>query len=235
MELARQRRATVAVWHADVATRPAGAWTDLGGLALHATGLPARHWNGAHLTAADGLAKLPEARAWFDRRELPWGLLVPAELEVEPAGMLHATDQPVMLRDLVGLPDVPGIELRWTSAADAAAVQQEAFEDPLALDFVLPKLVNPTCAVVTAYDGGVPVSTATLVVTDRVAAVYGVGTVARHRRNGLGRAATLAVLHEAVRRGCDLAFLNPSTSGYAVYARLGFTDVLPWRVWVDPD
>jgi GNAT superfamily N-acetyltransferase len=234
MELARQRKAYVAVWRADAATRPAGAWADLAGLAVHATGLPVRLWNGAQLTAPEGLPRLPEARAWFARRGLPWALLVPAELDLEPPAMTHLIDQPVMLRDLRDLPEVPDLTLRWTSAADAAAVQQEAFETELALEFVTPKLVNPTCAVVTAYDGGVPVSTATLVVTDRVAGVYGVATVAGHRQRGLGRAVTLAVLHEAARRGCDLAFLNPSPSGYAVYARLGFTDALPWRVWIDP-
>ena len=85
----------------------------------------------------------------------------------------------------------------------------------------------------TAYDGA-PVSTATLVVADGVAAVYGVGTVIGWRGRGLGRAVTLAVLHEARARGCDLAFLNPSDLGYGVYARLGFRDAPGWRVHAAP-
>ena len=76
-----------------------------------------------------------------------------------------------------------------------------------------------------------PAATATLVTVDGVAAVYGVGTPSRHRRQGYGTAVTLAVLHEGRRRGCDLAFLNPSDLGRGVYAALGFTDAPPWHVF----
>ena len=74
-------------------------------------------------------------------------------------------------------------------------------------------------------------STATLVVVDGVAAVFGVATVPAYRRRGLGRAMTLAVLHEGARRGADLAFLNPSDSGDPVYRALGFTDAPGFAVW----
>ena len=47
--LLRQRRATWRVWQEDARTRPDGGWADLGGLVVHATGIPVRHWNGAHL------------------------------------------------------------------------------------------------------------------------------------------------------------------------------------------
>jgi len=67
-------------------------------------------------------------------------------------------------------------------------------------------------------------------VAEGVAAVYGVGTLMSYRGRGLGRAVTLAVLHVAARRGCDLAFLNPSDLGYGVYRSLGFEDVPGWRV-----
>ena len=53
--LERQRAATVAVWKADVATRPRGDWADLGGLAVHTTGIAVPYWNGAYLTAPRGL------------------------------------------------------------------------------------------------------------------------------------------------------------------------------------
>lgn len=228
-DLARQRHATVAAWRADAATRPAGDWADLGGLAVHTTGLPVVFWNGAHVTEPRGLAALPAARDWFADRGMPWGILVPAELDLDP-GTPHVKDQPVMLRSLADLPPPPEVTLRWDSGQDAAALQARVFEDALATEFVLPKLVNPACAVVVAYLDGRPAATATLVSVDSVAGVYGVATVEEARRQGLGRAVTLAVLHEGVRRGCDLAFLNPSELGYGVYAALGFTDALPWRI-----
>jgi ribosomal protein S18 acetylase RimI-like enzyme len=228
--LARQRAATVAVWRADVATRPGGAATQLPDVAVHTTGLPVVHWNGAHVTGPR--PALDAAAAWFAARSMPWAVLVPEDAAYDPGTGL-VTTQRVMLRGLAELPSLPALAYRWDDGDGAAAVQHEAFDDALARDFVLPKLVNPSCAVVTAHDGRA-VATATLVVVDGVAAVYGVGTLVAYRRQGWGRAVTLAVLHEAVRRGCDLAFLNPSDLGYGVYRELGFTDAPGWRVHAAP-
>jgi GNAT superfamily N-acetyltransferase len=231
--LLRQLTAAGRVCQADVATRPAGDWADLGGVVVFTTGLAVRHWNGAYLTDLSGLERLPEVEAWFDTRGMPWGLLVPSDLGLTPPGLQRVTVQRVMLRDLHALPELPELALRWDAAEDAARVQVAAFEDPLedTRAFVAPKLVNAACAVVTAYDGREAVSTATLVVVDGVAAVFGVGTVPAYRRRGLGRATTLAVLHEGSRRGADLAFLNPSDSGEPVYRALGFTDAPGFDVW----
>jgi GNAT superfamily N-acetyltransferase len=228
--VARQRAATVAVWRADVQTRAYGGWAQLGDLALHATGIPVGHWNGCHVTGTD--TPWADAAAWFAEREVPWGVLIPEESDVEPPGP-PITTQRVMLRDLENLPDLPVLDLRWDAGDDATAVQSDAFGDPLAdaTAFVLPKLLNPACAVVTAYLDDLAAATATLVVVDGVGAVFGVGTLPGVRGQGLGRAVTLAVLHEARRRGCDLAYLNPSDLGYGVYARLGFTDAPGWGVF----
>ena len=226
--LERQRAAQVAAWRADVASRTTGRWADLGGLAAHSTGLPVVYWNGAHVTAPEGLSHLDEAAAFFG--DLPWAVLVPEELDTDH-GLAPVTEQRVMTRSLDGLPDVPEVDLRWDAVADAVALQQAAFGGDLVPEFLLPKAVNSACALVVAYDAGVPVSTATLVVTDGVGAVYGVGTPPEHQRRGWGSVVTLAVLHEAARRGCDLAFLNPSEQGYPVYARLGFEDQPGWRVY----
>ncbi|MGB8650710.1 MAG: GNAT family N-acetyltransferase [Mycobacteriales bacterium] len=234
--LERQRLATAAVWRADVARRRSGAWLWLDGLACHTTGLGVRPWNGAHLVAPDGMARLDEAAAWFDAWDVPWGVLVPAEMDVAPPGLTHLTDQPVMLRDLAGLPTAPDLDLRWDAGLDAAALQAEGFSEPRDRSeaFVLPKVGAPASAVVVGYDGSRPVATATVFWVDGVAAVYGVATVPSHRRQGWGAAVTTAVLHEAARLGCDLAFLNPSEPGRGVYARLGFEDAPPWRVFVPP-
>ncbi len=228
--LARQRAATVAVWRADVGVRPAGDWADLGGLAVHTSGLPVRYWNGAHLTSPEGLQRLPEAATWFADRNMPWGLLVPSELDLA-VGLPLLFEQQVMLRGLADLPSVPPLDLRWGHSDDVVHVQTEAFGDENLREFLGAKTLLAGCAVVTAYDADRPVATARVICVDGVAAVYGVGTVASHRRRGLGRALTLAVLHEGLRRGCDLACLNPSQQGYGVYASLGFADAPPWRIY----
>lgn len=231
--LARHSRANVAVWRADATARANGAWAQLDGLALHTTGIAEPQWNGAILTAATGLTELPEAAEWFAQHGMPWGLLLPSDFDAPPPGLVHVLDQPVMLRALDDLQPLPDHELRWDAGEDASAVQAEAFGTDLAVarEFVLPKLLNPVGAVVVAYDGGCPVATATVFTVEGVAAVYGVGTVKGHRRQGFGAAVTLAVLHEAVRRGCDLAYLNPSEIGYGVYRRLGFADAAPNRIY----
>src|SRR4051794_24569012 len=75
--LARQRAATVAVWRADVASRPKGEWAQLRDLAVHTTGIPVRQWNGAHVTGPD--PDVGRAAEWFAERGMPWAILVPDE------------------------------------------------------------------------------------------------------------------------------------------------------------
>lgn len=234
-QIARARAATRAVWRADVAGRPAGDWADVGGLQLHTTGLPVVEWNGALLYDVAGLQYLDAAAGWFGERGMPWGLLVPAELDVAPPGFRHVGDQRVMIRDLEDLPALPDHPLRWDAPAeDVAVLQAGAFEMPMAeaRAFVAPKLGNPMCDVVVVHDrDGQPVASATGVLGDGVIAVFGVGTLRRHRRQGLGSAVTLAVVHRARERGADLAYLNPSDLGYGAYRKLGFVDAPGWRIW----
>ena len=233
-QVARQRTAALAVWRADVETRPGGAWTDLGGLQLHTTGLPPVYWNGAHLYDASGLERLGEATPWFADRGVSWGLLVPAELGLAPPGFAPVVDQAVMLRDLLALPALPDVHLDWEATVDEVAFLQATVFDtalPLATQFVGPKLIDGPCSVVVARVDGLAVATATGVLLDGVVGVYGVGTLVPARRQGLGRAVTLAVLHRARDEGADLAFLNPSELGYAVYRSLGFDDAPPWQIW----
>lgn len=244
-DLQRQRDATYAYWRGTVANRPAGAWADLDGVQVHTTGIAVRPWNGAFTTrAVDLAAAVPHVAAWFAARDMPWGLLIPAELTGQPPGLRHLHDQPVMLRSLAApLPpvDLPaGVQLRADAPElDVANVAAEAFADPLeqAVAFVGPTLradALPAQQTVTAYAGPHPVGTATVATMDGVAGVYGVAVRAAWRRRGLGAALTTELLHRAVRTGCDLGYLNPSELGYGVYARLGFVDVSPFRIWV-PD
>ena len=240
--LARQRAATYRFWREDVSRRPGGDYVTFDGVAAHTTGLAPRHWNGAFLTAPTDLDRvLPQVAAWFDRHGKPWGLLIPAETDVEPPGLRHALDQPVMLRDLQDLPPVGGLAARTDApAADVATVQSEAFGDEydVALAFVTPTLqlhARPPQRTITSYDGTEPVGCATVAFLDGMAGIYGVSVRERWRRRGLGAALTTECLHLAAAQGCDVAYLNPSPMAYDVYASLGFEDALPFRIWVPPE
>jgi GNAT superfamily N-acetyltransferase len=239
-DLARQRAATYRFWRDDVSRRPGGEWADLGGVQVHTTGLAPRHWNGAFWTGpCDLQVRVPEVAEWFAVRDKPWGLLVPAEAEVEPPGLRHVADQGVMLRGLDDLPDLP-LDVRADAPAEhVARVQAEAFEDgyDVTLSFVTPTLgpdARPPQVTLTTYDGDEPVGCATVAAIGRVAGVFGVSVRTPWRRKGLGAALTVAALQWARGRICDLAFLNPSEMAHGVYAQLGFRDVEPFRIWV-PD
>lgn len=239
--LARQRAATYRFWREDVSRRPGGDYAVFEGVAAHTTGLAPRHWNGAFLTGTADLDRvLPQVAAWFARHEKPWGFLIPAEAEVEPPGLQHALDQPVMLRDLHGLPPDGELAVRADApAADVATVQAEAFGDDYAvvLAFVGPTLgpdARPRQRTITSYDGDEPVGCATVAFLDGMAGIYGVAVREPWRRRGLGAALTTRCLHLAAAEGCDVAYLNPSPMAYDVYAALGFRDAAPFRIWV-PD
>lgn len=243
-DLARQRAATFRFWREDVSRRPAGEWADLDGVQVHTTGLAPRHWNGAHVTRHLELEPVvPRVAAWFEERAKPWGLLVPAELELVPPGLTHKTDQPVMLLRLDALRPAflpKGIAVTDRApTADVARVQSEAFGDPYDVTraFVGPTLgprPAPPQQTLAAYDGIEPVGCATAVRIDDVVGVYGVAVREQWRRQGIGAALTRMVLENARAMGCDLAYLNPSDLGYGMYAALGFKGTVPMRVWV-PD
>jgi ribosomal protein S18 acetylase RimI-like enzyme len=69
-----------------------------------------------------------------------------------------------------------------------------------------------------------PVGVATLLLHAGVAGVYGVATIPEVRRQGVGAAMTLHVLHEARALGYQIALLTPSKMGIGIYRRIGFQE-----------
>jgi ribosomal protein S18 acetylase RimI-like enzyme len=81
------------------------------------------------------------------------------------------------------------------------------------------------------YDGGVPVSTATLFIEDGVAGIYFVATTPGARGRGFGTEITSHVMVEARRLGASLAVLGSSPMGQRIYERLGFRTVFELRLF----
>ncbi|MGI8680967.1 MAG: GNAT family N-acetyltransferase [Mycobacteriales bacterium] len=245
---ARCRLATYAVWRAEALVH-GGEVAVIDGVQMWHTGVPVGYWNGAHVTAVPveperTLRRVPD---WFAERKMPYGVLVPVELEPAMAAAAGATGlqlakvQPCMT--LAAADYTPpahrtaGLEVRRTGPADVEdflAVQVGAFAmDPAtARDFLAPPIGQPGWIHLTGYVGGVPVASAIGVRTSDAVGVYGVGTTQGARRRGFGAALTAHLLTDAFSSGAALAHLNPTEMGAGVYGRLGFRDVPGFAIWL---
>jgi GNAT superfamily N-acetyltransferase len=78
---------------------------------------------------------------------------------------------------------------------------------------------------------GLPVATAMSCCVDGVALVFNIATLPSHRRRGIGEAMTWRAVQDGLEEGCDIAFLQASTSGRPLYERMGFRHVVDMETW----
>lgn len=72
------------------------------------------------------------------------------------------------------------------------------------------------------YYQGLPVSAATLFVTDQAVMIHNIATRPNYRRRGFGMAITRHVMAQAKQWGLQHCFLDSSSKGFNVYKKLGF-------------
>ena len=230
-----------------VQSRRAGGHVEMGGeLVLSDSGLPCDTFNcvcrariGGALTPA--IARVVEyfvsARRpfswWLGAADQPAGLgqvlldsgFSAAESEVAMAADLRRIDP------AAGPPDGLRIERASTPAQidDFARVTAANWDppDPHVIEFYrgsaeLLRRPDAPIRLYVGYLGEEPVSTAELTVSEEEVGVYGIATLAAHRRKGYGTAMTLHPLLDAKAEGHTLAVLQASAGGQGVYARLGF-------------
>jgi len=153
-------------------------------------------------------------------------------------GLVDAGEEPGMAVDLSSLPELtPVPALRIESIRDQkslekmmeifAAVFQLAdsvkegifkLELSMGLEPHLPRQLF------IGWLDGEPVATSMLFMGAGVAGLYAVGTLPSARRQGIGKAMTLAPLHLAHRKGYQIGILHASEMGKGVYARIGFKE-----------
>lgn len=78
---------------------------------------------------------------------------------------------------------------------------------------------------------GAPVATGMLHTACGAAGVYGIAVRTSHRRQGLGRLATLVTVQAGRERGATLALLQATKDGFPVYEEIGFNTIFAFRSW----
>lgn len=249
--LAPHRRAVADAWRL-TALAHGGAFAAHDGVVAWSTGLPVREWNGVMVVARPHRPKAAVRAAARAVRDVPWGLLVPVELEpalartADAAGLRLAVVQPCMVLrrpHLVPVRPPAGTVVRAAHADEVAAVQSVTFGDPpdLAMRFVRPTVGAPGCVYLAAVADGVTACVGEVVGPGAPGAptmpggIYGVATLPAYRRRGLAAALTTALVELAFGRGSSFVHLNPSPMGEGVYRRLGFRTIPGMAIWLPPE
>lgn len=192
-------------------------------------------------------AAIDATEAWFQARNLPPrfkltdGAVKPDDLPDRLArrGYVDCKKTLVMIGSAVGRPD-PSIGLSETPDASFEAVFTASAGGNLAdarerLE-TLARLPPPARFARLDIDGA-PAALGACAVEGEWAGVFGMRTMAEHRRKGLARRILGSVLCEAALLGARRAYLQveaDNASAVALYAAEGFSPAYAYRYWVRP-
>ncbi|MFK7898948.1 MAG: GNAT family N-acetyltransferase [Myxococcota bacterium] len=188
---------------------------------------------------------------YFGSRDLPYRIQLrddqvkAFEPQFLEAG--YAAVQPTPAMVLRKMPEiqteVPGLTVEEISAGDVGGIA--AFRSVVEEGFGMPQgmgvaaisdrvVAHADTALFLGREGGAPVSTALLSMTNRVAGIYMVSTAEAYRKRGFGAALTWACVHEGARRGARFASLQASLMGRPVYERMGFETLSTYHMYASP-
>ena len=227
-----------------------GEVREFDGVTIVATG-PRIEWaNIAFITRqlADPLASIAAIQAFFDSRGAPFivrlreGVDPATEAALIASGIAYSDTVPGMFlanaRELVA-PQVPGLSVeRVTGPAQMGEwlhVVSESFGLPrdAADTFFGPRYFHePGIENYLGSAEGTAVATSTLLVSHGISGVHNVGTLASHRRRGIGEALTAHAVRRGVELGCPSASLQASEMGRPIYERMGFKVAAPYRTFL---
>ncbi|HEX6230423.1 MAG TPA: GNAT family N-acetyltransferase [Actinomycetota bacterium] len=247
----RIARGMVEAWRDRVSHIEGHAIYEADGLLVALSNLPDDELNVAlvELEPQDPLGALSRAEWWFrshGRRlgvELERGRHPAIERAARMLGLFPAVTRPAMAAAVAELgPPVPpeGVAFRRVETPEDLSamvdLEVEIFgtERSVAERLLGPRALERTRTRMTiATLEGEPVAMAYVHVHDGAIGVFGVGTVDRLRRRGIGTAVTASAIGQA-RGEADLAWLQPTALGRGVYEAMGFRPVAHWQVWMLP-
>jgi GNAT superfamily N-acetyltransferase len=226
-----------------------------GGVAVASSGLPFLLFNQVIVetddASSDALAEgigfmrergskfLVNLRVGADDRLAPHmtevGLVPLSEGPWMPGMALHpmSVDPPVALagHEIRRATDRVGIEDHVRTGAAGFDMPEE-----LLRSVVVPDLLDrDSVAVYVGYTDGEAVSTGLGLRAGRTIGVYNISTIEGARGRGYAAAMTRRVVADGAAAGCDVAILQSSAMGYAIYERLGFQTVVEYMAYVEPD
>ncbi len=228
----------------------AGEVRDFEGLTLVATGLRIEWANIAFITRklTDPMASIAAIEAFFDSRGAPFivrireGVDTATEAELHTAGLAFSDIVPGMfLADAAACqgPEVDGLGVERVTGGEPMeqwlTVVCESFGLPrdAADTFFGPRyFLDPEIENYLGTIAGDAVATSTLLMSHGIAGVHNVGTLATHRRRGIGEALTAHAVRRGAEMGCRSANLQASDMGRPVYERMGFKLIAPYRTFL---
>lgn len=217
-------------------------WRVLQTEGLTATLAPTRRPLGNNAWGEATFLNLARCHAFFNGRPYSWLL----ESDADPARLLVAgfrrgdATPEMVLADLTSFscPAVPGIRVEETGEDLAAwsALLGESFAMPPGevREFFEPLVLAGQSTPLLGFLDGEPAGTAELQVDLPWAALYGVSTLPRARRRGLGRALVGACVARARKAGAVGAVLYSSPMGVPLYEQCGFRTVQVLQEYLSP-
>ncbi len=186
------------------------------------------------------------ADAWFSDRGTGWSLATSSAIDgdgalagrAEDRGLLRILDSPAMVCDAplapVVVPDGTALRIVDDAAgvADLVAICDAAYQSlgmpaGVIADMVTApeRVLVPQVKTVIATDGDTPVACAQLLLSNGVAGVYYVGTVAAARGRGLAELVTRYLTNLGFELGAPVVTLQASSMGEPIYRRMGYREV----------
>ena len=219
------------------------------GVTAVVTGLPVALFNGCFALGDADADALDDAIRWIATASVPYRVWIREGLGVEVTtvqprhglAMRERLFPGMALRPIPTAPSPqPGVAVhRVGDTADLAEYRGVLVADGAAPDMVarlLPEslLADPALALFTASLDARPAGTALALRTGSTVGVYNVSTLPWARRRGVGTAATWAAVDDGRASGCELAVLQSSAMGQAVYEAMGFHTVVRYLEFVQP-
>jgi GNAT superfamily N-acetyltransferase len=218
------------------------------GLFILNTGIHSPDMNGifqGHNQSRDIVESVEYGIHYFKKKEIPYywwvGKYRNPDLRelLEDSGYEHVADLPVMVADLMNLPNT----VKLANIQCKLVQTKEEFEAFISISSLCIELTSESEIeyrnynlhndfmdtlkqdMYLAYWDGIPAASCITFKSDEIISLYFIATLPQYRNRGLGRAVTLYAMKKAIEQGYLVAGLQATAMGLSLYEGLGFTTI----------